>query len=106
MLFHVTATHSADNCPGYSQEQMPKVIEAIENSEAKAKELGIKVHFMVNAAPKHVIYGLVEADNIAAVGLWVNSFPLKQDCNVDPVQAEADMAIFAREMMARRRAQA
>ncbi len=30
MLFHVTATHTEDNCPGYHPEQMPAVLEAAE----------------------------------------------------------------------------
>jgi hypothetical protein len=104
MLFHLTATHTADNCPGYNRERMPDMIEAIENSEARAKELGINVHFMVNAAPKHVIYALLEAESVASIGLWVNSFPIKQECDINPVQVEADLAAMAREMMARQQA--
>ena len=73
MLFHLTATHTVYNCSGYDRERMPAVIEAIEGSEARAKELGIKVHFMVNAAPKHVIYALVEAESIVGIALWINS---------------------------------
>tara|TARA_B100001013_G_scaffold287125_1_gene186936 strand:+ start:285 stop:539 length:255 start_codon:yes stop_codon:yes gene_type:complete len=83
---------------------MPAVVEAIEASEVRAKELGIKVHFMVNAAPKHVVYALLEAENVAAIALWGNSFPIKQDFDINPVQAEADLAAMAREMMARRQA--
>ena len=99
MLFHVTATHSADNCPGYNHEKMPALIEAIECSNARANELGIKVHFMVNAAPKHVIYALLEADDASKIAPWANSFPLKQEFDVNPVMAEADMAAMARLMM-------
>ena len=101
MLFHLTATHTADDCPAYNHERMPAVIEAIEGSDARAKELGIKIHFVVNAAPKHVIYALLEAENVGGIALWVNSFPIKQDCDINPVQAEADLAAMAREMMAR-----
>ncbi len=104
MLFHLTATHTVDNCPAYNRERMPAVVEAIEASEVRAKELGIKVHFMVNAAPKHVVYALLEAENVAAIALWGNSFPIKQDFDINPVQAEADLAAMAREMMARRQA--
>ena len=104
MLFHMTATHTADNCPGYNHERMPAVIEAIESSDARAKELGIKVHFMVNAAPKHVIYALLEAENVGAIALWGNSFPINQDFDINPVQAEADLAAMARDMMARQQA--
>ena len=41
MLFHVTATHTADNCPGYNPELMPGTVEAIEGYEALASDLGI-----------------------------------------------------------------
>ena len=101
MLFHLTATHSTDDCPAYNRERMPAMIEATEGSKARAKELGIKIHFVVNAAPKHVIYALLEAENVAGIALWVNSFPMKQDCDINPVQAEADLAAMGREMMAR-----
>ena len=69
MLFHITATHTADNCPGYNRELMPAPVEAIENSDALASELGIKVHFMVNAAPEHVIYALVETEDSSRIAL-------------------------------------
>ena len=101
MLFHLTLTHTTDDCPAYNRERMPAMLEAIEASDARAKELGIKIHFMVNATPKHVIYALLEAENVAGIAMWVNSFPLKQDCDINPVQADADLAAMGREMMAR-----
>ena len=51
MLFHMTATHTEDNCPGYNPELMPAMVEAIEKSDAVAGDLGIKVHFLVNGSP-------------------------------------------------------
>ena len=39
MLFHITATHTTENCPGYHRERMPEVIAAMENLETLAKEL-------------------------------------------------------------------
>ena len=101
MLFHLTATHTVDNCPAYDRERMPAVVEAIEASEARAEELGIKVHFVVNASPKHVIYALLEAKTVAEISLWVNSFPVKQDCDINPVQSEADFAAMARDLIDR-----
>tara|TARA_Y100000758_G_C16066096_1_gene426295 strand:- start:439 stop:690 length:252 start_codon:yes stop_codon:yes gene_type:complete len=80
---------------------MPAVVEAIEASEVRAKELGIKVHFVVNASPKHVIYALLEAKTVAEISLWVNSFPVKQDCDINPVQSEADFAAMARDLIDR-----
>ena len=32
MLFHITATHTEDNCPGYNRELMPPMLDAIEAS--------------------------------------------------------------------------
>ena len=101
MLFHITATHTADNCPGYNRELMPALVEAIENSDALASELGIKVHFMVNAAPEHVIYALVETEDSSRIALWTSSFPIKQDFKVSPVRGEAELAAMAREFMER-----
>ena len=76
MLFHVTATHS-DNCPGYHRELLPPMLEAIEGSGGLATELGIKVHFMVNPAPKHMSYILLETEDSLRIPLWANSFPYK-----------------------------
>ena len=54
MLFHITATHTVDHCPGYHPEMMPGIVEALENLENTARETNVTVHFMVNAAPEHV----------------------------------------------------
>ena len=99
MLFHVTATHTANNCPGYNRELMPPMLDAIEASGDLATELGIKVLFMVSAAPKHVSYILLETEDSTRIALWVNSFPYKQDFDINPVMHEEKMAAMAREMM-------
>jgi hypothetical protein len=80
---------------------MPGIIEAIEKSDAVAGELGIKVHFMVNGAPEHVIYALVETEDNSRLALGTSSFPIKQDFKISPVQREAELAAMAREMMQR-----
>lgn len=102
MLFHITATHAADNCPGYNLELMPAVVEAIESSNELAEQLGIKIHFLVNAAPQHVVFALVEADDSSRIPLWTSSFPIKQDFDVTPVTREEELAAMAKEMMARK----
>lgn len=101
MLFHVTATHSPDDCPGYNREDMPQIIAAIENAENVAKELGVKIHFLVNGAPEHVVFLLLEADSPASIAMFANSFPLKQDFDVTAVVHEKDMVAMAKEMMGR-----
>ena len=45
MLFHVTATHTPDDCPGYNRDKLPELFEASKGMPAKAQELGIKVLF-------------------------------------------------------------
>jgi len=101
MLFHITATHSEENCPGYNPELMPGTIEAIEKSDEVAGGLGIKVHFLVNGAPEHVAYALVETDDSSRLAPWTGSFPLKQDFKITPVVREADLAAMGREFMER-----
>ena len=77
------------------------MVEAIENSDAVASELGIKVHFLVNGAPEHVTYALVETDDSSRIAFWTTSFPFKQDFDVTPVRRDADLAAMAREFMAK-----
>ena len=101
MLFHVTATHTPDNCPGYNRELMPGVVDAVEGSDALASELGIKVHFLVNGAPEHVGYALLEAEDSSRIAFWTSSFPYKQDFKITVVRGEAELAAMAREFMER-----
>ena len=57
MLFHVTMSHTADNCPIYhkdSKEMFPKVIEAAESLEEMAEGLNVKIHFLTASAPEHI----------------------------------------------------
>ena len=54
MLFHVTMSHTVDNCPIYQKEMFPKVIEAAEGLEGLAKELNVKIHFLRASAPEHI----------------------------------------------------
>ena len=42
MLFHVTATHTEDNCPIYHPEKMPEVLASFDRLEGLAEELGVK----------------------------------------------------------------
>ena len=46
MLFHVTLSHTVDNCPIYQKEMFPKLIVAAEGLEGLAKELNVKIHFL------------------------------------------------------------
>ena len=77
------------------------MLEAVEKSDAVASELGIKVHFLVNGAPEHVTYALVETEDSSRIAFWTGSFPIKQDFKISPVRREAELAAMAREFMKR-----
>ena len=86
MLFHVTMTHTEDNCPVYHRETMPKIIEAYENLEALGKEVNVKLHYFTWCGPKHVAFVLLEADELSAVSRYVFSIPLAQKIDIVPVE--------------------
>ena len=96
MLFHVTMTHTEDNCAVYHSEMMPGVLEAFENLEALGKELNVKLHYFTWCAPDHVAFVLLEADALSAVSRYVFSIPMPQKINIVPVQHLHDTIAMAR----------
>ena len=97
MLFHVTASHTPEECPGYNTDRMPEFLGGAAALQDKAKELNIKVHFMVNAAPEHVMYALLEANDPYSVALFLTSVPFKQDFKVTAVEHQQVVAQRAKE---------
>ncbi|QLQ06889.1 MAG: hypothetical protein HZY76_13145 [Anaerolineae bacterium] len=69
MLFHVTMTHTEENCPAYDRDNTARFIAEMETLETRAGELGVQVHSILWGAPEHVAYALVEADNLGAIAL-------------------------------------
>jgi len=102
MLFHITATHTTGNCPGYHRERLPEVIAAIENLETLAKELDVKIHSLLSAAPEHVTYIVLEADSPASITRLLGSIPFEQDFKVTAVMPEQELMAMAKAMMAAR----
>ena len=102
MLFHVTMTHTEDNCPGYQPEKMPDLVAFGDKMSSLADELKVKVHFVLWGAPEHVAYALLEADNPGSVARFVISIPIKQDFKVTPVSNLEDTLAMAKAMMAQR----
>ena len=84
MLFHITMTHTEDNCPIYHSEMMPGVLEAFENLETLGKELNVKVHYLTWCGPDHVAFALLEADTLSAISRYVFSIPMPQKINIVP----------------------
>ncbi len=86
MLFHIPATHSVDASPGYNRDLIPELAAAMRNMPSRAQELHIKPLFTVNAAPKHVSYSLVEAEDPYSIALLLTDIPFKPDFKVAPVE--------------------
>ncbi|UCG69212.1 MAG: hypothetical protein JSV09_15765 [Thermoplasmata archaeon] len=86
MLFHVTITHSVDNCPGFNPELAPKSMEVGEKIPEMAKELNIKIHFFVSGLPEHVEYALLEAAGPAELAMFLSQYPYKVDFKATAVE--------------------
>ncbi len=99
MLFHVTMTHTPDNCPGHNKEQMPALLASLEKLGGVAAELNLKVHFLLWGAPEHVAYALIEADNPGKLARYVMAIDIKQDYKVTPVQHMDEVVSMAKAMM-------
>ncbi len=101
MLFHVTMTHSADNCPAYHAEKAPAFIASVENLEALGKELNVEARSILWGAPDHVAFAVLEADSLNAVARYLNSIAITQDFRITPVQNVSEVVEFAKTMAAR-----
>ena len=102
MLFHVTATHTVDDCPGYHRDRFPAILEGADKIDDFAKQFNVKVHFLLNGAPEHVFYALLEADsNHSLANFLLETLRFQQDFKVTPVQPLEETIAMAKEMMAR-----
>jgi hypothetical protein len=101
MLFHVTMTHTPDNCPAYNREQMLNFIAGADKLDEITKEMNVTVHFLLWAAPDHVAYALLEADSLGPIGRYVNAIPIRQEFRVTPVEHLQDVMVTARAIVAR-----
>ncbi len=100
MLFHVTMSHTVEDCPGYKPEKFPELITSMEQHDAIAKDLNVKVHFFVNTAPGHVSYALLEADSYSSIlSYTMAANPIREDYKIVPVMHQRDLMAFARDMM-------
>ena len=96
MLFHVTMTHTEDNCPIYHREMMSGALEAQENLEELGRELNVKLHYFTWCAPEHIAFVLLEADTLSAVSRYVFSIPMPQKINIVPVEHLHDTIAMAK----------
>ena len=96
MLFHITMTHTEDNCAIYHSEMMPAVLEAFENLDALGKELNVNLHYLTWCGPNHVAFALLEADTLSAISRYVFSIPMPQKTNIVPVEHMDDVIATAK----------
>ncbi len=102
MLFHVTATHSEDNCPGYNLELIPTVVKGLKAREEIARKHGVKLLGGWSAAPDHTFFFIVDANSSHDIDMFVTeATPFKQAYKVAPVMSLEDLVKLAEEMAAR-----
>jgi predicted component of type VI protein secretion system len=80
MLFHVTLTHSQEDCPGRRPDETPQLIGPADRVEALGNELSVMAHSVVWGAscilwaePEHVAYALLEAGSLEAVEQYIDA---------------------------------
>ncbi len=100
MLFHVTMTHTADNCPAYHTERMPEVITSLENLVDVGEKFNIKTHALLWGAPDHVAFAVLEADSLVAIGRYLNSIAIAQEFKITPVEHVSDVVEFGKAAIA------
>jgi hypothetical protein len=101
ILYLVRMTHTPENCPAYDPTHMPEFLNGLEKLEGLARELKIKVHQQLWAAPEHVAFLVLEADGLGQVAQYVNAIPLRQKFRVTPVQNMSDRIVTGKAMAAR-----
>lgn len=80
MLFHITQTHTPENCP--KDEGGSSILY---NADAK----GIKLRAIYGAFTEHVIYYVVEAESLKSVHQFLMPGLKRCTCKVTPVAEEA-----------------
>jgi muconolactone delta-isomerase len=101
MLFHITMTHSPENCPANlpPDEQKKFFIES-EKMLDEAKQRNIDIKFMV-AGVGHTMYALMEADDFIALNSFLGGMPFEQDIYAEPVGLAQDIIAAFKEELAK-----
>jgi len=101
MLFHVTMTHTPDDCPAYHTDRMPDLLASLDKLAEIGRESNVKAHTLLWGAPDHVAFAVLEADSLVALGRYLNSIAIPQEFEITPVQSVADVIEFGKAAMAR-----
>jgi len=80
MLFHLTISHDAQECPGRRPTELPPLVAPSDTREALERRLGVTLHFvlwgascMLWAQPEHTSFVVVEADDPVSVSEYVEA---------------------------------
>ena len=102
MLFHVTATHTEENCPGYHRERIPAILEAAGKIGELEKKFNVKVKLILNAAPEHDFFIILEADSPFGLAQFIlEAIPIPSSFKVTAVQTLEETLEMAKAMAAR-----
>jgi hypothetical protein len=96
MLFHVTMTHTADNCPAYHTDKMPALLASLEKLDQVGRELNVKALEMLWGAPEHVAFAVLQADSLGSLGRFLNSIALTQEFKITPVSNVSEVVEFGK----------
>jgi len=96
-------THTAESCPGSDPEKLEEGIKALEKSESVARELGMKIHFLLADLLGHSMYALVETESPDALQRSFGELPFRQDYTVTPVGHLKDLIKQAKEMLSEKK---
>lgn len=70
----------------YNKEVKQALQEFLPSIPSTCKELGVKIHFAVTAAPDHIFYLLVEVDDYSGLCTLLSKIPMKQEFDIKPVR--------------------
>src|SRR6476646_11823433 len=78
MLFHVTISHAAQDCPGRHPAEPPVLVAPSDTREALGNQLGVKLHFvlwgaacMLWAQPDHTAFAVLEAEDVESATQYI-----------------------------------
>ncbi len=86
MLFHVTMSHTEDNCPQHDAELRAQFMEARDRREEIAGRHGVALHPWLTAGPEHLFFVMLEAEGGAGVNDFLReTAPFRHSSQVRPV---------------------
>lgn len=102
MLFHVTATHTPENCAVYDDEVMARLLDYHEGLAELAERFSVRVHSYTFDGPGHRFFWLLEAENIGAISSLLLQNPMHQTFTTTPVMDDQDLMAMGKKWKAMR----